>query len=310
MRLRVFTEPQQGASYTALLSVARAAQDLGFDGYFRSDHFLAMGGDGQPGPTDAWVTLGALARETATIRLGTLMTAATFRLPGPLAVAVAQVDQMSGGRVDFGFGTGWFEAEHRAYGIPFGDVRERFDKFAEQLEIIKGLWETPDGQTFSYQGRHYQLVDCPALPKPAQRPRPPVIIGGAGPKRTPRLAARHADEFNVAFMPASLAGERFDTVRQECAELGRDPATIALSAAQVVCCGKDDAEVRRRADAIGRKVDELRANGLCGTPAEVVHRIGPFAEAGADRIYLQVLDLSDLDHLELIASAVAPQLER
>jgi F420-dependent oxidoreductase-like protein len=310
MRLRVFTEPQQGASYTTLLSVARAAQDLGFDGYFRSDHFLAMGGDGQPGPTDAWVTLGALARETATIRLGTLMTAATFRLPGPLAVAVAQVDQMSGGRVDFGFGTGWFDAEHRAYGIPFGDVRERFDKFAEQLEIIKGLWETPDGQAFSYQGRHYQLVDCPALPKPAQRPRPPVIIGGAGPKRTPRLAARHADEFNVAFMPASLAGERFDTVRQECAELGRDPATIALSAAQVVCCGKDDAEVRRRADAIGRNIDELRANGLCGTPAEVVHRIHPFAEAGADRIYLQVLDLSDLDHLELIASAVAPQLEQ
>jgi F420-dependent oxidoreductase-like protein len=308
MRLRIFTEPQQGAYYSTLLSVARAAEDLGFDGFFRSDHFLAMGGDGRPGPTDAWVTLGALARETTRIRLGTLMTAATFRVPGPLAVAVAQVDQMSEGRVDFGFGTGWFEPEHWAYGIPFGDVRERFDKFVEQLEIIIGLWETPDGRTFSYQGRHYQLVECPALPKPAQRPRPPVIIGGAGPKRTPRLAARYADEFNVAFMAADVAGERFATARQACAELGRDPAAIALSAAQTVCCGKDDAEVRRRAEAIGRDADELRANGLCGTPAEVVDRIAPFAAAGADRIYLQVLDLSDLDQLELIASAVAPQV--
>jgi F420-dependent oxidoreductase-like protein len=308
MRLRVFTEPQQGAAYATLLSVAQAAERLGFDGFFRSDHFLAMGIDGRPGPTDSWVTLAGLARETSRVRLGTLMTAATFRLPGPLAVAVAQVDQMSGGRVEFGFGTGWFEREHRAYGIPCGDVRERFDRFAEQLEIITGLWETPDGQAFSYRGRFYQLTDSPALPKPAQRPRPPVIIGGKGLTRTPRLAARHADEYNVAFLPAELTGQRFAAARQACAEAGRDPATLALSAVQVVCCGRDEAQIRRRAEAIGRDVDELRANGLCGTPAEVVDRAGPFAERGADRIYLQVLDLSDLDHLELIASAVAPQL--
>lgn len=310
MRLRIFTEPQEGASYSTLLSVARATEELGFDGFFRSDHFLAMAGDGRPGPTDAWVTLAGLARETTRVRLGTLLTPATFRLPGPLAVAVAQVDQMSGGRIDFGLGAGWFEREHRAYGIPFFDVRERFDRYSEQLEIITGLWETPDGETFSYKGRHYELVDCPALPKPAQRPRPPVIVGGTGPRRTPRLAARHADEFNVGFRPVDFTAERFETVRQACVEAGRDPATMALSVAQTVCCGKDDAEIRRRADAIGREVDELRANGLCGTPEEVVERIRTFAEAGADRIYLQVLDLSDLDHLELIAAAVAPALRQ
>jgi F420-dependent oxidoreductase-like protein len=308
MRLRIFTEPQEGASYATLLSVARAAEDLGFDGFFRSDHFLAIGGDGLPGPTDSWVTLGVLARETARVRLGTLVTSATFRLPGPLAVAVAQVDQMSGGRVEFGLGTGWFEREHGAYGIPFPDIRERFDRFEEQLEIFTGLWETPAGGTFSYQGKYYQLIDCPALPKPAQAPRPPVIVGGKGPKRTPRIAAKHADEFNVAFMPVEPTAERFEAVRQACATAGRDPATMALSAAQTVCCGRDDAEIRKRAAATGQEVEALRANGLCGTPAEIVDRIGRYAEAGADRIYLQVLDLSDLDHLELLASAVAPQV--
>jgi F420-dependent oxidoreductase-like protein len=308
MQLRIFTEPQQGAYYTTLLSVARAAEDLGFDAFFRSDHYLAMGTDGRPGPTDSWITLAGLARETTRIRLGTLMTAATFRLPGPLAIAVAQVDQMSNGRVEFGLGTGWFAAEHTAYGIPFGDLRERFDRFAEQLEIITGLWETPDGDTFSYQGRYYQITDSPALPKPAQQPRPPVIVGGKGRKRTPRIAARYAEEFNAAFAPVDQTGELFAAVRAACADAGRAPSTIALSAAQTVCCGKDDAEVRRRAAATGQEVEDLRASGLCGTPAEVVDRIGAYTGIGTERIYLQVMDLSDLDHLELIASAVAPQV--
>jgi F420-dependent oxidoreductase-like protein len=308
MQLRIFTEPQQGAYYTTLLSVARAAEDLGFDAFFRSDHYLAMGTDGRPGPTDSWITLAGLARETTRIRLGTLMTAATFRLPGPLAIAVAQADQMSNGRVEFGLGTGWFAAEHTAYGIPFGDLRERFDRFAEQLEIITGLWETPDGDTFSYQGRYYQITDSPALPKPAQQPRPPVIVGGKGRKRTPRIAARYAEEFNAAFAPVDQTGELFAAVRAACADAGRAPSTIALSAAQTVCCGKDDAEVRRRAAATGQEVEDLRASGLCGTPAEVVDRIGAYAGIGTERIYLQVMDLSDLDHLELIASAVAPQV--
>ncbi|WP_447646153.1 LLM class flavin-dependent oxidoreductase [Nocardioides zeae] len=145
MDLRIFTEPQQGATYDDLLAVAQETERLGFDAFFRSDHYLHMSGDGLPGPTDAWTTLAGLARETSTIRLGTLMTSATFRHPGVLAIQVAQVDQMSGGRVELGLGAGWFEGEHAAYGIPFPDTRERFDRYAEQLEIVTGLWATPEG---------------------------------------------------------------------------------------------------------------------------------------------------------------------
>lgn len=304
MDLRIFTEPQQGASYDDLLRVAKAAEDLGFDAFFRSDHYLAMGGDGLPGPTDAWVTLAGLARETSRIRLGTLVSPATFRLPGPLAVAVAQVDQMSGGRVELGLGAGWFAAEHSAYGIPFPDVAERFDRFAEQVEIIDGLLRTPPGRTYSFSGRHYEVLDSPALPKPAQSPRPPLILGGAGRRRGAELAARFADEFNVAF-DRHHTGEIFDRVRAAAARTGRE---LVYSAAQVLCVGRDEAEVARRAAAIGRDVAELRENGLAGSPAEVVERIGEFTELGATRLYLQVLDLADLDHLELVAAEVLPQL--
>jgi F420-dependent oxidoreductase-like protein len=308
MKLRIFIEPQQGADFATQARVARATEELGFDAFFRSDHFLAMGAGGLPGPTDSWVTLGALALQTSRIRLGTMVTAATFRLPGPLAIAVAQVDQMSGGRVDFGLGTGWFETEHTAYGIPFPGLKERFDRLEEQLAIITGLWQTPQGQTFSYSGTHYQLADSPALPKPAQRPRPPVILGGAGPRRTPRLAARYADEFNLAFRPMGETEPGFGRVRDACAEAGRDPATMRFSVAHTVVCGKDDAEVARRASAIGWSAEDLRTQGITGTPAQVVDTIGEFGRAGADRVYLQVLDLSDLDHLELLAADVLPQV--
>jgi F420-dependent oxidoreductase-like protein len=309
MRLRIFTEPQQGASYGTLRSVAKAAEDLGFDAFFRSDHYLRMGGgSGEPGPTDAWATLAALAVETSTIRLGTLVTAATFRLPGPLAVTVAQVDEMSGGRVEFGLGTGWYDGEHRAYGIPFPPLKERFDRFEEQLAIITGLWSTPVGQTFSYDGAYYSLTDSPALPKPVQRPKVPVIIGGGGARRTPALAARYADEFNAAFRPATDAAAAFERVRGACAADGRDPASMIFSTAQVVCCGKDEAELARRAAAIGRELSDLRENGLAGSPGEIVDQIGAYAEAGATTVYLQVLDLADLDHLDLLASQVLPQV--
>ena len=309
MRLRIFTEPQQGASYGTLRSVAKAAEDLGFDAFFRSDHYLRMGsGSGEPGPTDAWATLAALAVETSTIRLGTLVTAATFRLPGPLAITVAQVDEMSGGRVEFGLGTGWYDGEHRAYGIPFPPLKERFDRFEEQLAIITGLWSTPVGQTFSYDGGYYSLTDSPALPKPVQQPKIPVIIGGGGARRTPALAARYADEFNAAFRPAPDAAAAFERVRGACAAEGRDPGSMIFSTAQVVCCGKDEAELARRAAAIGRELSDLRENGLAGSPAEIVDKIGAYAEAGATTAYLQILDLADLDHLDLLASQVLPQV--
>jgi F420-dependent oxidoreductase-like protein len=307
MKLRIFTEPQQGADYQALRNVALAAEQLGFDAFFRSDHYLKMGGvSGLPGPTDAWTSLAGLAVETSRIRLGTMVTAATFRLPGPLAIIVAQVDQMSGGRVELGLGTGWFEAEHAAYGIPFPALGERFDRLEEQLEIITGLWGTPEGQTFSFAGAHYRLSDSPGLPKPSQRPRPPVIVGGGGPRRTPRLAARFADEFNVGFRSLADSADQFARVREACEAAGRYPASMAYSVAQTVCCGKDEAEFRRRAAAIGEEPENMRAHGLGGTPAEVAAKINEFAEIGAERVYLQVLDLHDLDHLELIASDVAP----
>lgn len=308
MRLRIFTEPQQGASYGTLRRVAKAAEDLGFDAFFRSDHYLKMGnGDGSPGPTDAWTTLAGLAVETSTIRLGTLVTSATFRLPGPLAIAVAGVDEMSGGRVEFGIGAGWYDAEHKAYAIPFPPTGERFDRLAEQLAVITGLWRTPDGEMFSYDGRYYQVSDSPGLPKPAQRPAPPVIVGGHGPRRTPALAAQYADEFNIAFSPAEEVAAQFARVRAACAAAGRDPGELVYSAAQVLCCGKDEAEVARRAAAIGYDPAWFQANGLGGTPAQLVEKLGTFAEVGVQTMYLQVLDLDDIDHLELVAAEVLPQ---
>ena len=309
MQLRIFTEPQQGAEYGRLLAVARAAEELGFDAFFRSDHYLKMGaGSGLPGPTDSWVTLAALARETSRVRLGTLMSAATFRYPGPLAISVAQVDEMSAGRIELGLGTGWFAAEHAAYGIPFPGLGERFDRLEEQLEIITGLWETPAGKTFSFDGSYYALTDSPGLPKPVQRPRPPILVGGNGPRRTPQLAARFADEFNVAFVSSEQTGAAFGRVRDACVAIGRDPASLVYSAALTVCCGRTGAEVARRAAAIGREVAELEVDGLAGSPAQIVDKLGVFAALGASRMYLQVLDLHDLDHLELIAAEVMPQV--
>ncbi len=304
MELCVFTEPQQGASYQQLLTMAQTAERCGFTAFFRSDHYLRMGNvSGLPGPTDAWVTLGAIARETTTIRLGTLVSAATFRLPGPLAIAVAQVDEMSGGRVEFGLGTGWYEAEHTAYGIPFPALKERFEILEEQLAVITGLWATPEGDTFSYAGTHYQLTDSPALPKPVQRPMP-VVIGGGGRRKTARLVARYGSEFNLAFRSLSTFQAAMENIDRACEAIDRDPASLRRSAALVVCCGRNEAELTRRAARIGRDLDDLRTNGAAGTPTEVAARVAEFRDAGADRMYLQVLDLDDLDQVELIAAEV------
>jgi F420-dependent oxidoreductase-like protein len=307
--LRIFTEPQQGASYDDLLAVAREAEALDFDAFFRSDHYMYIGeGSGLPGPTDSWVTLGALARETSRIRLGTMVTAATFRFPGPLAIQVAQVDQMSGGRVELGIGSGWYDGEHNAYGIPFPPQGERFERLEEQLAIVTGLWTTPVGERFTHEGTHYTLTDSPALPKPVQSPRPPVIVGGWGGKRTPRLAARYADEFNVPFPPLRDFPAALEKVAAACEAAGRDPATMLFSAALTTCVGSDEAEFQRRAKATGQTPENLRESGLGGTVSEVVDKLGGFVEAGASRIYLQILDLADLDHLRLIAAEVAPAL--
>ena len=308
MELRIFVEPQQGATYDDQLAVALKAEELGFGAFFRSDHYLAMGVDGRPGPTDSWVTLAGLARETSTIRLGTMMTSATFRHPGPLAISVAQVDQMSGGRVELGIGAGWYDAEHTAYAIPFPPTPERFDMLEDQLAILTGLWATPEGETFSYDGVRHSVTDSPGLPKPAQRPRPPIIVGGKGARRTPALAARYADEFNLPFVGLDETATQLARVRAACAEIGRDPATLVCSNAHTICCGRDEAELERRAAVIGRPLDDLRGHALAGTPDEVVDELGRYAALGAQRVYLQVLDLHDLDHLELLAAEVLPRV--
>lgn len=306
---RIFVEPQQGATYGDQLAVARAAEDMGYSAFFRSDHFVAMSGDGLPGPTDSWVTLGGIARETSRIRLGTMVTSATFRYPGPLAISVAQVDEMSGGRVELGLGAGWFEAEHKAYAIPFPPLGERFDRLSEQLDILTGLWTTPTGQTFDYTGTHYAIADSPALPKPVQAPHPPIVIGGGGPKRTPALTAKYASEFNISFVPLDTVKAQYARVAAAVAEAGRAADSLTYSAAFVVCAGRNDADLSRRAGAIGRELDELRSNSpLVGTATEVVDRLGPFAEAGVQRVYLQLLDMHDLDHLAYFAGDVLPQL--
>lgn len=306
MELRIFTEPQQGATYDDLLAVARESERLGFGAFFRSDHYLHMGGEPGPGSTDSWTTLAGLARDTSTIRLGTLVTSATFRYPGPLAVTVATVDAMSGGRVELGLGAGWYDDEHAGFGIPFPPTAERFDRLEEQFEIITGLWSTPIGEHFDFQGRHYQLRDSVALPKPVQSPRPPLIVGGVGPRRTPRLAARFADEYNVPFCDVETTARQFDLVRRAAEAVGRDPESIIYSAAQVVCIAATEAELDTRAAAIGREVDELRKNGVAGTIEEATARLAEFADKGASRVYLQFLDLSDVDQLRFIGETLIP----
>ncbi|MFE6971392.1 LLM class F420-dependent oxidoreductase [Isoptericola sp. NPDC057653] len=303
--LRVFTEPQQGASYDDVLAVAKATETLGFSAFFRSDHYLAMGGDGLPGPTDAWTTLAGLARDTSTVRLGTLVTSATFRHPGVLAIQVAQVDQMSGGRVEIGLGAGWFAREHEAYGIPF--PAKRFGLLEEQLEILTGLWGTPVGGSYSFAGEHYTLTDSPALPKPAQA-KIPVIVGGGGPRRTPALAARFGDEYNQAFPELDTVASRIGVIDDALAAVGRTPDSIVQSVALVLAVGKDEAEFARRAAAIGREPAELREHGVAGTVSEAVDLLGSLRDQGVQRVYLQVLDLDDLDHLDLVAREVATQL--
>jgi F420-dependent oxidoreductase-like protein len=316
MDLRIFTEPQQGASHADLLAVAQATRAGGFSAFFRSDHLLAMGdGSGQPGPSESFVNLGAIAAQVPDIRFGTMVTSATFRHPSMTAIAAAQVDDISGGRMELGLGSGWYEAEHTAYGIDFGaSFGERFDRLTEQLEIITGLWATPVGETFDHAGAHYTLSGAPGLPKPLQRdgrgaPRVPIIVGGHGPKKTPALAARFADEFNIGFSDLQVSTTQLSRVRAACEAVDRDPASLVYSAAHPLCVGTTEAEFARRAAAIGREPAEIRAaSPFAGTVAEVVDTMGTWAASGIQRGYLQVLDLADLDHIALAAAEVLPAL--
>lgn len=309
MELRLLIEPQFGATYEDQLAITLAAERLGYPALMRSDHFVnSAAGDGLPGPSDAWVTLGALARDTSSIRLGALVTCIGFRLPGPLAVTVAQVDEMSKGRIELGLGAGWFEREHLAMGAPFPPIAERFDRLEEQLEILTGLWSTPPDDSFSYTGKNYKLIDCPPLPQPVQRPHPPIICGGEGKRRTPDLAARFADEFQAALLDAKMTARHFALVREACERHGRDPGTLVYSAATTVCCGATLAEAHRRAELAKIDLDELSEIGIAATPAGLTEHLLAYREIGAERFYLRLLDLKDLEQIELIAAEVMPHL--
>ncbi|HEY3670457.1 MAG TPA: LLM class F420-dependent oxidoreductase [Acidimicrobiia bacterium] len=295
--------PQQGASYDEQLDAALATEAAGFSDFVRSDHYLAFDSTGLPGPTDSWITLAGLARETQRVRLGTMVSAATFRYPGPLAISVAQVDAMSGGRITLALGAGWAEQEHRAYGIPFPPPAERFERLEEQLALITGMWKTPVGETFSFDGKHYQLVDCPALPKPVQQPHPPVIVGGTGPRRTPALAARFADEFNLPpFNPPDAAAAAFARVRAACEEIGRDPATLEYSVTLTTVCGTDRAEVERRGAV---SPAQFEGADCAGTPDEVLEQLLGYREIGATRAYLRLLDLRDVEQITLLGASLS-----
>ncbi|MCF6473403.1 LLM class F420-dependent oxidoreductase [Nonomuraea sp. MG754425] len=310
MRLRIFVEPQQGARYSDILNAARAAEELGFDGFFSSDHLLAMAGaPGFPGPTDVWTTLAGLARETRRIRLGTLVSAATFRHPGLLALQVAQVDDMSEGRIEFGLGAAWYEEEHRTTGLPFPDVRERFDRLEEQLDIITGLWALPLGQRYTKQGRHYQIIDSPGLPKPRQH-RMPVIVGGVGRRRTPALAARYATEYNSPFTSAADTKANVDNVRAACHAIGRDPGELRFSVALGIACGARDSEVIARAAPAGIPFERFQTKHLAGSADQVAHRLGTYRKAGCEAAYLQLPDFLDLDHIHYLGSELQRQLDR
>jgi F420-dependent oxidoreductase-like protein len=317
MQVVVSTEPEFGESYESLLRLAQLAEQLGYHGFSCADHYSTSTGTGRlPGPLDAWTTLAGLARETSRLRLGTLVTPCTFRHPAALALIVAQVDAMSGGRVELGLGTGHNAVEHAQFGIPFPELGERYERLAEQLAIITGIWATPVGERFTHRGRHYAVVDNAGLPKPAQRPHPPIVLGGRGPKRTPALAAAYADELNVSYLPPEDTALAFERARSACRTIGRDPATLRLSTTQLLACGASDAEVEKRLEHTpivpsvpGRPgTGTVLGHAAIGRPEQLVERLRRYAKVGAARVYLHTWDTADHDQLRLVADEVLPAL--
>ncbi|ORA15468.1 TIGR03560 family F420-dependent LLM class oxidoreductase [Mycobacterium arosiense] len=321
MQCRVFTDPSNGATYRELADSARLAEEFGYAGFFLSDHYHPFAGDGGAGPTDAWTTLAGLARETARIKLGSLVTPVTFRHPGPLAIVVAQVDEMSEGRIEFGLGAGYFEPEHAAYGIPFPPAGERFDRLGEALELITGLWQTPNGQSYSFAGRCFQLRDAPALPKPRQKPRPPIILGGTGTKRTPALAARFADEFNLQTSRRRAPGRhhkgelqsparQIELVRAAAEQIGRDPAGIVFSMTALVGVGHTRESATAAIDPDNFASQTFDGTAFCGSPAQIVDELGRYTELGISRVYVRApTNIGSLaENFELLATDVLPRL--
>jgi F420-dependent oxidoreductase-like protein len=310
MRFALMLEPQQGLTYLEQLELARLAESLGFEALFRSDHYRSFPGPADQPTTDAWAVLAGIARETERIRLGTLVSPVTFRHPGSFAKVVTTVDEMSGGRVEVGVGAGWNDPEHSQLGLPFPEITKRADLMEDELQILHGLWEEPDG--WSFAGKQVSIVDAGFHPKPVQRPRPPIIVGGEGSPRSLRLAARYADEYNISSSGPDRCAETFGRLDAECKRIGRDPATLRRSVMAGLLMGADDAEVARRVHAqlamvgdVGTDAKawlaERRPRWIAGTPDEARAMVRAFAAAGVQRIMLQ--DLLPRDHgmIELAA---------
>ncbi|MEI5102938.1 TIGR03560 family F420-dependent LLM class oxidoreductase [Streptomyces sp. PmtG] len=303
MSLRVLVEPQQGATYEQVRTLAQHAENLGFDGLFTSDHYLRIGsGDPGPGPLDAWLLLAGLAREAPRLRLGSMMSPVSLRHPAVLSLMAAQVDAMSGGRLEVGVGAGWYAREHRALGVPLDSPQRRFDRLAEALEIITGVWRQPPGSGFSFAGEHYTLADWPALPKPVQRLGPPLLLGGVGRHRTPALAARYADEFNVPFASVADVVSAFERVRSACLARPRFATDLVFSAALVLCPGTG-AELAARVAASGEPVEEINRFGAAGPVEVVAEAMNRYRAVGAQRLYAQICDVTDLALLDELAEA-------
>jgi F420-dependent oxidoreductase-like protein len=302
-------EGQEDVSWDAWLALARACEEHGLEGLFRSDHYQSVAGIPGRVALDAWGTVSGLAAVTERIRLGTMVSPATFRHPSILARMVATADHISGGRVELGLGAGWNEAEHAAYGFPFSELGERMEILEEQLEIVRRQWTDDE---FTFEGRHYRLERSRAEPKPLQKPHPPLVLGGAGGPRAARLAARWADEYNTSFATVEQCRERSDRVAEACRAEGREP--IVFSAMLGCCVGRDARETLRRAsrrlEGMGSTEDPAlllaRENMIVGEIDEVVARLRAYEEAGVERVFLQQIDHTDLEMIRLIGEEIAP----
>ena len=311
MRYALMTEPQQGISYDEILALARTAEDAGLEAFFRSDHYASFPGESGLPTTDAWATLAGLARETTSIRLGTLVSPVTFRIPGSLAKVIQTVDEMSGGRIEAGFGAGWNEDEHAQLGIPFPSLGERYDMLAEELAILHGLWTEDDGWSFS--GDHWQVRGSKHHGEIARAGRryPHVILGGKGLPRMSELVARYADEFNLISASPGAVPAAYGRVRAACEVVGRDPDEIVYSAMTGVLVAETEDDLRTRVSdlmtALGQGEDdadawlaERRQRWIMGTPDEARQRVTMFEQQGTQRIMLQDFLPRDLDHVRLM----------
>ena len=316
MDICLMIEGQEGVTWDQWRSLALACEEHGFNGLFRSDHYLSFGHPKERGTLDAWATLAALASVTERIRFGTLVSPVGFRHPSQLAKSVVTVDHASGGRVELGMGAGWFEPEHRAFGFAYPSDAERMDILAEQLEIVHRSWDR-DVDEFDFDGAHYRLERCVALPKPVQEPHPPLIMGGGARPRSAALAARWADEYNVHAVDPASARDRRARIASACEAIGRDPAQVRFSLMTSLLVGLDEADLRRRAQVLMDRTDErgdaesfiegMRGTRLVGTPERILERLAELGMAGVQRVFLQHLVHDDLETVELVGRAIVPE---